>query len=98
MMLRPAIAEEAGLFAIGAEAEIGYGADAGPRQPLRHIASEVEMRLARVFVGDEKGLAFRRLRQEMLHEVRSHLIGSLRNGGPDDGGDAFRLRPELSHG
>src|ERR1700693_6000117 len=97
-MLRPAIAEEARLFAIGAKPKIGDGADAGPRQPLADIAGKVEMGLAGALISDEEGRAFRLLGKEALEIFPADLVGLLRDGGANNGGNAFRLGAELGHG
>src|SRR6476659_3133863 len=77
VMLGPAIAEQAGLVAIGAKSKVRNGADTGARKALGHIAGKVEMGFAGAVVGHEEGRACRLFGQEALDIIGPNLIGPL---------------------
>ncbi len=56
------------------------------------------MGLAGALIGDEEGRAFRLLGKEAFEIFRADLVGLLRDGGANYGGNAFRLGAELNHG
>src|SRR5262245_21362742 len=79
-------------------AKVGDRADTGPRQPFADIARQVEMRLARDLVRDEKGAAFWVFGAEARDEFGPDLVGILGDGRSHRRHDAFRPRAELAHG